>query len=87
MIGVEHLVGVSAGTSVNTANMAKKSHDLALILASEKCQKVKFTAEEAAMEAEVAKLVAMIQQGSPHRSGSGNSPSIIDQGGSSLQGL
>lgn len=84
MIGVEHLVGVSMGTSVNTANMAKKSHDLALILASEKCQKAKLTAEKASMEAEVAKLMAMIQQGSPHRSESGNSPSIIDQGGQGL---
>jgi hypothetical protein len=76
----------TGGTSVNTNNMAKKSHDLALKLAEERRQKAELAAAKAAMEAELSKLKEMIQQGAPHRSGSDVPPSEVDRGGGMSQG-
>jgi hypothetical protein len=55
----------TGGTSVNTNNMARKSHNLALKLAEEKREKAELAAAKAAMEAELSKLKEMIQQGGP----------------------
>ena len=76
----------TGGTSVNTNNMARKSHDLALKLADEIRQKAELAAAKAAMEAEISKLKEMIQQGAPHLSGSDVPPSEIDRGGGMSQG-
>ena len=76
----------TGGTSVNTNNMARKSHNLALKLAEEKREKAELAAAKAAMEAELSKLKEMIQQAPPHRSGSDVPPSVVDRGGGMSQG-
>jgi hypothetical protein len=48
----------AGGKSVNTNNMARKSHDLALKLAKERREKAKLAAE-------LARLKALVQQGAP----------------------
>ena len=78
--------GVSAGSSVNTANMARKSHDLALNLAEEKRKNFEQSAEMARMQAELARLTAMVQQGAPHLSGSDVPLPEVDRGGGMSQG-
>jgi hypothetical protein len=78
--------GVSAGSSVNTNNMARKSHDLALNLAEERRKNFEQNAEMAKMQAELARLTAIIQQGSPHLSGSDVPLSKVDRGGGMSQG-
>jgi hypothetical protein len=78
--------GISAGSSVNSTNMARKSRDLALNLVEEKRKNFEHATEMAKMQAELARLTAMLQQGAPHLSGSDVPASEVDRGGGMSQG-